>query len=141
MRAHHAHANKTILDSISTVPTDGAWRSEVTISPGNTLNLYFIPRQAVTITEITVWAVTAPASASGTYLLTAAKNGSNNLLSAANFDLETITNLTHSAPALTGTAADLNLNGTTDYAKLTFTSNNADLTGAGLRVTVKYTLT
>lgn len=69
----------------------------------------------------------APASAAGTYLFTAA-NGATNLLAATNFDLETLVADTVSNPTLSATPANLDFE---EGAVLVFSfvSNNADMTG------------
>jgi len=113
------------------------WQSEVEISGGDTLKLYFFPRQPIQLSEVFLWAFDAPASAAGTYTLAVADDSGNNILSAATFDLETMSDQTIATPTLTGTTADLQLTAA-EWVVFTFTSNNADLTGEGLRVGVKY---
>ena len=81
-------------------------------------------------------AETQPDSSTGTYLLTVAAAG-NNLLAVANFDLETLVADTPQTPALTATAADLIL-AADALVTFTLTSNNLDLTGAGLQIVLQY---
>lgn len=117
------------------------WQSGVEISAGNTLHIYWHARRSVTIESIWVWAVTAPVSAAGTYLLTVADNSAANLLAAASFDLETLVALTIATPALTATVANLNLTAG-EWVDFTFTSTPAsDLTGAGLYIGMTYKVT
>jgi hypothetical protein len=61
--------------------------------------------------------------------VTAKKNGSTTVLSAANYDLETIVDATYTAMTLTSTAADLSF-AAGDHLELKVVSNNADMTGA-----------
>jgi len=89
------------------------------------------------VASIDLFTVGVPASALGTILLTITKNGSSNVLAAANFDLESLTTLTLEALALTATSANLELD-PGDYLRFRVVSNNADATGtSGLRAIVR----
>ena len=105
----------------------------------------FAVSRAMTITGARVAFQAAPASTSGTvtialtnYDLSATTD--DNLLSAATFDLETLTAKNSTALTLSATATDLVL-AAGDYVYVTIISNNADMTGAlGGVLTLEYIL-
>lgn len=107
---------------------------EVAISGGDTVNVYWIAPVDCTITAISLYAVTAPSSAAGTYTM-AASSGGNNLISTSTYNVESLTNGTLQAMTLTETSADLDLDAG-DVVQLSFVSSNADLTGAGLHARI-----
>lgn len=114
--------------------------SDVEIVPNDTTHVLWFAPAALTITAIKLYYQVAGASVAGTYLFTATGAG-NNLLAAANYNLESMVNATLTssqttpALALTGTAADLTL-AEGDVVDLSFVSNNADLTGEGAYVQI-----
>lgn len=90
---------------------------------------------AMTVESVQVMAVTAPTTA-GSYILELSAGG-HNLLAAPNFDLTSLVSGVVSTLALTATTANLDLS-PLDPIVLRLTSDNADLTGAGLSVQVLY---
>jgi hypothetical protein len=94
--------------------------------PNSTASLSITAPFALTVTSLSIWAPVAPVSAAGTYLLTATKNGGNNLLAAANYDLETLVAGTIDTAAITATVADYTL-AAADTIDLVATSNHTDL--------------
>lgn len=100
--------------------------------------------EAVTITAMEIGFVVVPASALGTVTLEVYNRdggaASDNLLNAATYDLEGLTNMVAAPLTLTATGADLIL-AATDFVYCTITSNNADMTGGtGGCITIKYTV-
>lgn len=108
---------------------------EVTVLPNQALLLRWLPRVPARIIRIEVFCQSQPASALGTYLLTAAKSTGANLLSAVSYDLESLLALTRTSLGLTATLADRTFT-TAQWADFTFTSNNLDLTGSGLMLVI-----
>lgn len=91
---------------------------------------------ACTVRAIRFLTDDVPSSAGGTVLATATGGGTN-LLAAANFDLEGQAAGVVSSPALSATAADLQLD-QGDIIDVTMTSNNADMAnGTDQRVVVE----
>lgn len=83
---------------------------------------------AVRLKTLALFAVTKPASALGTVLLTLKKNGSTTVLSAANYSTEALVDATYTAMSLTATTADLEF-AAGDHLEIEHISNNADMTG------------
>lgn len=83
----------------------------------------------ITVTGVVVWAKSKRTSAGGAYTLAIAGAG-NNILSAATYDLEGITNAVLASVGLSATPAHLNLDPGDDLV-VTVTSDNADLTAGG----------
>lgn len=106
------------------------------IVANDTESLTWIAPTACKVLSISAYATTAPASAGGTYTL-AVDGGGNNLLGAATFDLEGLTDATVEALTLTSTTADLTLSAD-DVVKLDLVSNNADLTGDDLVIVIEW---
>lgn len=79
----------------------------------------------------------APTSALGTYLLTGTKTGAVNVLGAANFNLETLADDVPANVALSATFANRVL-ADGEEVDFSFASNNADLTGDYIIITVGY---
>jgi hypothetical protein len=95
---------------------------------------YWRPNYPIVIEAIEIEAHSAPTSALGTYLLTAALTGGSIL--AASFDLESLVADTPQTPALTPYYASVAADA---LVALTATSTNADLVAAsGLKVTIHY---
>lgn len=114
------------------------WDREIPVTGqgGNTRTTDFRPAQAITITAIYLYALTAPTTA-GTYTLAVAGAG-NNLLGAATFSLPTLVDNTYTSMALTGTTANLDI-AANALVRFTFASNNGDLAGSGILLVVHYT--
>ena len=96
------------------------------------------------ITHISVGFVAVPASGAGTVLLEVYNRdggaASDNLLSAATYDLEGMTNMVTADMSLTATGGDLQPDDS-DFVYCVITSNNGDMTGGtGGVITVKYTV-
>lgn len=83
---------------------------------------------AARLRRMALWTETKPASALGTVLLTLKKNGSTTVLSAANYNTESLVDATYTALSLSGTAADLEFDAG-DHLEAVHTSDNADMTG------------
>ncbi|MCB9507974.1 MAG: hypothetical protein H6698_09600 [Myxococcales bacterium] len=84
------------------------------------------------ILGISLLAMAAPTSASGTALFTAGKGAAagTNLLGSTNFSIETLTDGVRSEMTLTATTADLNLS-EGDTVEFKVVSNNADMVVTG----------
>lgn len=112
----------------------------ITPSAGATVTRRYFFTSAAVLTKLALWALTAPASAGGSVLFTAKKNGSTTVLSTANYDAEGISNATYTAMSLTGTAADLSF-AAGDHLELKIVSSNGDMTGAAdMRAAFEYQL-
>lgn len=83
---------------------------------------------ACRLSALALFADTKPASAGGTVLFTASKNGTANVLSTTNVNTEALTDDTYTAASLTTTVADRTF-AAGDFLAITHTSNNADMTG------------
>jgi hypothetical protein len=107
----------------------------VAVSPGNTVtNFFFVPRN-VTIVGIKVYAHTVPVTA-GTYTLAVDADGSG-ILSAATFDLTSLSAAVLTSVSLTATTSLLNrLTGS--RIRFSFASNNGDLTASGMHIQILY---
>lgn len=101
----------------------------ITPTANQTVTKRFFFTSACTLKKLGLWALTAPASALGSVLFTAKKNGGNTCLVAANYNMETLVDNTYTDLTLTPTAADL-VFAAGDYLELKVVSNNADMTGA-----------
>jgi hypothetical protein len=115
-----------------------SFEAEVPIVPNGVVDIRHNVPFACTVTEITFTADdTKPVSALGTFVVTVAA-ASNNLLAGTNYDLDnTLTAGTLYSASLTTTTAHLSL-AKGARIQFAFTSNNADLVGAGLRCQVTY---
>lgn len=96
------------------------------------------------ITHISIGFVAIPASGAGTVLLEVYNRdggaASDNLLGAATYDLEGMTNMVAADMSLTATTADLQPDDS-DFVYCVITSNNGDMTGGtGGVINVKYTI-
>jgi len=113
------------------------YRVEVAVTTNATTNGYVVMPSACKIVSITAFAASAPASALGTYTVTAATGAgfATNLLGSATFDLEGLTDFVPAALTLTATSDDREL---ADDAVLRFacTSDAGDLSGSGLQFVV-----
>lgn len=110
---------------------------EVTVFPANTINsLWFAPYDCEVV-GIRVYGQTSPSTA-GVYTLAVEDiDASNNLLSAATFDITSLTAATLTPVPLTGTGADLLLPAGT-RVRFQFVSDNGDLVAAGLYAQIIY---
>ena len=126
----------TVPGSVQLVPPPLFVSREVVIQASGTIDSFIWSPIDLKITSIQLASITAPASVAGTYVFTADGAG-NNLLAAANFDLESLTSDTLETVPLTATAADLLLSAG-DKLSFAFTSDNADLTGAGMHLQIEY---
>jgi hypothetical protein len=140
---HHAHANKGQLDLVTAENLAEGTRLELPVVPNDTQNIYWAPDTARTVTTIYLWARTAPSSAAGTYTIAIKKNASTTMLSTATVDLDgTMTANQVYALTLTGTAADLAIDGTSnDYVQIQLVSDDADLQGAALHAVIRHRVT
>lgn len=86
----------------------------------------FFPR-ACRLTAHALWVATKPASALGTVLYTAQKNGTTTVLSTANVSTEALVDATYTEQALSATAADITF-AAGDFLELEHVSNDADMT-------------
>lgn len=126
-----------VADTPAVSAVTNTYQADVPIAPNNTIEVRFTVPVASTVVGAKVIADdTIPSSAAGDYTVALAKDPAGtdvNLLSASTenlngtLTLDTVKNLT-----LTGTAADLEVAANTTV-EFTFTSNNSDLVGAGLR--------
>ncbi len=119
----------------STVEQQDVHQQEVTISGGNTIHHYFFAPYDLNILAIKLFAYTATTTV-GSYLFAATGNG-NNLLSSSTFDVGTLVSQTLTGMTLSATSSDLVISSGGVF-DLSFTSDNADLTGAGLYVQIFY---
>jgi len=110
-----------------------SFESEVPIVPNGVVDIRHNVPFACTVSEVNFIADdTVPVSAAGTFLVAVTGNAVN-LLSVSPFDLETLVLGTLNSPADTGASLAKGA-----LIEFTFTSNNADLVGAGLRCQVIY---
>ena len=126
-----------VADTPAVSAVTNTYQADVPIAPNDTIEVRFTVPVASTVVGAKVIADdTIPSSAAGDYTVALAKDPAGtdvNLLIASTesldgtLTLDTVKNLT-----LTGTAADLEVAANTTV-EFTFTSNNADLVGAGLR--------
>jgi hypothetical protein len=123
----------------ASVARKGSFDTDVAIAPNDTSIIKWFAPQDLTITAIKVYGQTIPLSTAGTYTL-AADGAGNNLISAATFDLETLSAATLTTMTLTATTADLDLTAG-DVFTFSFVSDNADLTATGLYIQVIYEAT
>lgn len=112
----------------------------ITAVPGGASSLVIEAPWDLTITHLYVYPYpgTVPASALGTYLLTALDDAAHSLLTGASFDLETLTLATREDVGLTATVAHLDID-EGEHINLAATSSNADLTNGDLLVLVAAT--
>ena len=107
--------------------------AEVPIVPNGVVEIRHNVPFACTVSEVNFIADdTVPVSAAGTFLVAVTGNAVD-LLDSSPFDLETLVLGTLNSPADTGAALAKGA-----LIEFTFTSNNADLVGAGLRCQVIY---
>jgi hypothetical protein len=113
------------------------YRVEVSVTTNATTNGYVVMPSACKLVSVTAFAASAPASALGSYTVAVSTGAgfATNLLAAATFDLEGLTDFVPGALTLTATAADLEL---ADDAVLKFAcvSDAGDLSGSGLQFVV-----
>lgn len=108
----------------------------VTAVPGGTAELSITAVWAMGVTGIWLWAAGTPTSASGDYDLKVYKNGTENMLAASDFDLETLVGGTAKKDiALTAVAADLLLDAG-DTIEIDAISTNGDLVDGDFAVLV-----
>ena len=108
------------------------------VTANATADFYLVPGRDITLKDLKIFTVGVPASALGTITLAVSKNGTDNVLASATFDLETLTTLTEEDLTLSGTTANLDLD-EGDYVRFRIVSNNADATGtSNLRARVVY---
>ena len=130
-------------DGSVTIPAapDDDHQFEVTVSPANTVETFFFVPYACTVVEINAYCESGAVSAGGAYTLAVEDADlTNNLLSAATFDMETSGSLpaaTLTSVPLTGTAANLDLAKGT-RVKFTLVSDNADLVASGVYAQLIY---
>ena len=106
--------------------------SDVVVSGGNTLNLYNWTDRAVKLTECRVFS--AVAATVGAYTLALAKDPDGtpaNMLSAATFDMTSLSAFTPTIITLTATEADRTL-AAGDLWRAQFVSDNAGLDAEGV---------
>ena len=138
-----AGADRTILQALASEATGLRWtalpddlhQTEMVVSPGNTVNAYFFAPYALTVVGVKVYSHSGALSAAGVYTLAVEDiDNSNNLLSAATFDMETSGSLpaaTLTTVPLTATTADLDLAAGT-RVRIQLLSDNADLVADGV---------
>jgi hypothetical protein len=121
---------------ISGAPDDNE-QFEMSVSPANTVNtLWFAPYNCE-IVQIRAYAQTSPTTA-GVYTLAVEDiDNTNNLLSAATFDMTGLVSATITDLTLTGTPANLLLNKGT-RVRLQLVSDNGDLVAAGVYLQIIY---
>jgi hypothetical protein len=112
------------------VPTDDRTRS-IAVSPSNTVNEYFFAPYALTIVGVRAYCHSGVTTAGAYTLAVEDIDGSNNLLSAATFDLTALVAATLTTVGLTATGADLDLVAGT-RVRCQFISDNADLVAEGV---------
>lgn len=107
----------------------------LTVVADDTSDAYLVPGRDITLKSLGLFCVGVPDSTLGTITLAVSKNGSDNVLASATFDLESLTTLTEEALTLTGTTANLDLDAG-DYLRFRIVSNNADA-DAGSHLSVR----
>jgi hypothetical protein len=130
-----AAAEWTLYSDLCDTPTSGAashpghareLAGKIVGVPNGAALDTFSPDFGGTVTAIWLWAAGVPTTA-GTYTLTV-YNGANNMLSAASYDLKSLTPAgTAKSLTLTGTSSHLDFTNTSVFT-CTSSSNNADLT-------------
>lgn len=104
----------------------------------NTSDSYLVPGRNITVKALKLFCVGVPESTLGNITLAISKNGSDNVLASATFDLESLTTLTEEDLTLTGTTANLDLD-EGDYLRFRIVSDNADAdVGSHLTARVVY---
>lgn len=128
----------TWTDAALAYANEQAEQVALDVTPNATADFYVVPGRAITLKNLRLFCVGVPASAGGTITIAFAKNGVENLLAAATFDLEGLVTLTESDLTLTTTTADLDL-AVGDYIVASVVSDNADATDtANLSLRVIY---
>lgn len=108
----------------------------VTAVPGGTASLIITAAWSMGTTGIWLWAPGTPTSAAGDYDLKVYKNGTENMLSASDFDLETLSaGVPKKDIALTATPADLLLE-PGDTIEIDAISTNGDLLNGDFAVLI-----
>jgi hypothetical protein len=126
----------TWTDDAVAFANEHAEKLDLGVTANDTADFYFVPGRDVTLKALKLFTVGVPLSALGTITLAVSKNGSDNVLSTATFDLESLVTLTETDLTLTGTAANLDLD-EGDYLRFRVVSNNADATAtSGLQVRI-----
>jgi hypothetical protein len=97
----------------------------LTVVADDTSDAYLVPGRDITLKSLDLFCVGVPDSTLGTITLAVSKNGSDNVLASATFDLESLTTLTEEALTLTGTTANLDVDAG-DYLRFRIVSDNAD---------------
>jgi hypothetical protein len=108
------------------------------VTANATADFYINPGRDVTVKALKLFCVGVPASAAGTIVVAFAKNDTDNMLTATNFDLETLVTLTEADLTLSVTTANLDID-EGEYFRIRIVSDNADATGtANLSLRVVY---
>lgn len=125
------------------VPSD-SYSTSMAVSPGNTVNEFFFVPYDITLEEVNVYCDSGASSAAGIYTLAVEDiDGSNNLLSAATFNMETpgsggsLSAATLTSVSLTATSADLNMTKGTKI-RVQLVSSNIDLIADGVYIQLIY---
>jgi hypothetical protein len=116
----------------TSVPSTFFDRQDVTVVPNGTVNVYGWNDRKAKLIACQAFSVTAATVGAYTMAITKDPGGTvDNMLSAATFDMTSLTNGVPEDVALTGTADDLILDANTVW-QATFTSDNAGLDAAGV---------
>ena len=118
----------TWTDGAVAFANEHAEKLDLDVTANNTADFYFVPGRDITLKALKLFTVGVPSSALGTITLAVSKNGSDNVLASATFNLETLVTLTEEDLSLSATTANLDLD-EGDYLRFRVVSNNADATG------------
>jgi hypothetical protein len=127
-------ANNGLIDAVSLASFD---RQLINLpeAPGDTVEFRGWTAFACTLTAVEVYCATV--NTTGTYTLTVT-NGSNTVLNAASFDMNTLTANTVTALTLTSTSADLDF-AARDRWTISLASNDAGMDAAGVYISLNFT--
>ena len=127
-------ANNGLIDAVSLASFD---RQLINLpeAPGDTVEFRGWTAFACTLTAVEVYCATV--NTVGTYTLTVT-NGSNTVLNAANFNMNTLTANTVTALTLTSTSADLDF-AARDRWTVSLASNDAGMDAAGVYISLNFT--
>jgi hypothetical protein len=127
-------ANNGLIDAVSLASFD---RQLINLpeAPGDTVEFRGWTAFACTLTAVEVYCATV--NTVGTYTLTVT-NGANTVLSAANFNMNSLTADTVTALTLTSTSADLDF-AARDRWTVSLASNDAGMDAVGVYVSLNFT--
>ena len=127
-------ANNGLIDAVSLASFDRQLLN-LPEAPGDTVEFRGWTAFACTLTAVEVYCATV--NTVGTYTLTVT-NGANTVLSAANFNMNSLTADTVTALTLTSTSADLDF-AARDRWTVSLASNDAGMNAAGVYISLNFT--